>query len=91
MAARGKAKLARGVSIQKIELKSIGGNGGWDQLNDSPKVIKYKDAVFLMMFYVRDPVPVESRRQFNLGPLSHGLTIFRSGDWEEVFLPPPQG
>jgi hypothetical protein len=54
-------------------------------------VIKYKDAVFLIMFYVRDPVPVESRRQFNLGPLSHGLTIFRSGDWEEVFLPPPQG
>ena len=80
MAARGKAKLARVVSIQKIELKFIGGNGGWDRLNDSPEVIKYKDAAFLIMFYVRDPVPVESRRKFNLGPLSHGLTTFRSGD-----------
>jgi hypothetical protein len=39
-------------------------------------VIKYQDAVFLIMFYVRDPVPVESRRKFNLGPLFR-LTIDR--------------
>jgi hypothetical protein len=62
VAARGKERLARVVSIQKIELRFIGGNGGWDRLNDSPEVLKYKDAVFLIMFYVRDPVPVESRR-----------------------------
>ena len=32
-------------------------------------MIKYQDAAFLMMFYVRDPEPVESRRKLNLGPL----------------------
>jgi hypothetical protein len=51
----------------------------------------YEVAAFLMMFFVGDPVPVESCRKFNLGPLAHGLTTFRSGDWEEVFLPPPPG
>ena len=29
--AKGKARLARVVSIQKIELRFIGGNGGWDR------------------------------------------------------------
>jgi len=32
--------------------------------------MKYEDAAFLMMFFVRDQVPVASRRQFNLGPNS---------------------
>jgi hypothetical protein len=51
----------------------------------------YEVAAFLMMFFVGDPVPVESRRKFNLGPLAHGLTTFRSGDWEEVLLAAPPG
>jgi hypothetical protein len=55
--ARGKAKLARVVAIQKIALKFIGRNGRWDRLNDGPEVMKYQDAAFLMMFYVGDPVP----------------------------------
>ena len=76
MTAKGKAKLARLVAIQKIALKFIGRNVAGHRLNDGPEVIKYKDAVFLIMFYVRDPVPVESRRKFNLGPLFR-LTIDR--------------
>ena len=40
MAARGKAKLARVVSIQKIALKFIGRNSRWDRLNDGPEVMK---------------------------------------------------
>ena len=71
--AKGKAKLARVVAIQQSALKLIGRNGHWDRLNNGPEVMKYEDAAFLIIFYVRDPVPVELRTQFNLGPLSHGL------------------
>ena len=73
MTAKGKAKLARVVAIQQIALKFIGRNGHWDRLNNGPEVMKYEDAAFLMIFLVRDPVPVEFRAKFNLGPLSHGL------------------
>jgi hypothetical protein len=66
--AKGKAKLARVVAIQKIALKFIGRNGRWDRLNDGPEGDEIEDVVFLMMFYVGDPVPVESRWKFNLGP-----------------------
>jgi hypothetical protein len=38
--ARGKAKLARVVAIQKIALKFIGRNSRWDRLNDGPEVMK---------------------------------------------------
>jgi hypothetical protein len=89
VAARGKAKLARVVSLQKIEFRFIGGNGGWDRLNDSPEVDQIERRGFSDPLRAR-PGAGRITRQFNLG-LSRGLTTFRSGDWEEVFVPPPQG
>ena len=88
--AKGKAKLARVVAIQKIALKFSGRNGRWGRLNDGSEVMKYEDAAW-RCFTCATGWPVESRRQFNLGQLSIGLITFRRGDWEEVFLPPPQG
>ena len=73
MTAKGKAKLARVVAIRRIALRLIGRNGHWQRINNGPEVMKYENGPFLMMFYVRDPVPVEFRRKFNLDPLSHGL------------------
>jgi hypothetical protein len=71
--AKGKAKLAQVVAIQKIALKFIGRNGSLDRLNDGSEVMKYDDAGFSDDVLRARPVPVESCRKFNLGPLAHGL------------------
>jgi hypothetical protein len=38
-----------------------------------PEAKKFEDDRFLVMFYVRPPVPVELRRRFGIGPLHAGL------------------
>jgi hypothetical protein len=73
MTAKGKMKLARVSAIQQNLLKFLRKHGRWAELNHGQEVIKYEDPAFLVMFHVKDPVPVEFRKRFKLEPLSHGL------------------
>jgi hypothetical protein len=73
MTSKGKAKQARVEAIRRILLKFLQKHGRWQQLNHGPEVMKYEDPAFLMMFHVKDRVPIEFRKRFRLGPQHHGL------------------
>ena len=73
MTAKGKAKQARVEALQRILLKFLRKHGRWAQLNRGLEVLKYEDSAFLIMFHVKDPVPIEFRKRFGLRPLHHGL------------------
>jgi hypothetical protein len=73
MTAKGRAKLARAEAIQKTLLKFLRKHGRWTERSHGPDVLKYEDSTFLVMFYVKDPVPIEFRKKFKLRPLHHGL------------------
>jgi hypothetical protein len=68
-----KANLERARRIQKIALRFMGRNGRWQRLTNGPEVLKYEDQSLLIIFCVRDQVPPEIRRRFNLAPFDHGL------------------
>jgi hypothetical protein len=73
MTAKRKAKQARVEAIQRSLLKFLQKHGRWQQLNHGPEVMKYEDSAFLLMFHLKDPVPIEFRKRFRLSPLHHGL------------------
>jgi hypothetical protein len=66
-------RLARALAIRHCALKLIDAKGRWGPLRGGPEVKQFEDDRFLVMFYVRPPVPVELRRRFGLGPLHAGL------------------
>jgi hypothetical protein len=67
MGPKGKAKLARATAIQKIVLRFMRKHRHWDRLTNGPEVIKYQDPVFLIIVSIQDQMPLELRKQFNLG------------------------
>jgi hypothetical protein len=71
--AKEKGKQARVEAIQQNLLKFLRKHGRWAELNHGPEVLRYEDSAFLIMFQVKDPVPIEFRKRFGLGPLHHGL------------------
>jgi hypothetical protein len=48
-------------------------HGRWDRLTNGPEVIKYQDQVFLIIVSIQDPVPLQLRKMFDIGPLEQGL------------------
>lgn len=56
-------------------------HGHWDRLTNGPEVIKYQDPVFLIIVSIQDQMPLELRKQFNLGPLAQGLYCLEI--WEQ--------
>ncbi len=74
MTAKGKGKQARVEAIQQNLLKFLLKHGRWAELNHGPEVLRVReDSAFLIMFHVKNSVPIEFRKRFGLGPLHHGL------------------
>jgi hypothetical protein len=98
MTAKGKAKLARATAIQQIALRFMRKHGRWDRFSNGGEMLRYEDPVFLITVYIQEPVALELRRRFNLGPLAQGLyclNIWEKGVgkvlnliWNSVGAPP---
>ena len=73
MTEKGKARLERVASMRAAALELIARKGSWKRLNRGPEVLSYEDDAFLIMFCVTEPIPIELRQRFNLGPLHCGL------------------
>ena len=61
------------MEIRAFALKLLGEQGRWKTLFHGPEVLRYENSRFLIMFQVKQPVPVELRERFRIGPLGWGL------------------
>jgi len=68
--------------VSSLALRFIARKGRWQVLNNGPEVLQYEDPCFLMIFYLRRPVPVELRTACGIGPLHHGLYSLELWDKE---------
>ena len=66
-------KLQRAIAIRNFALKLLGEKGLWQQLFNGPEVLRFEDTTLLVIFHVKQPVPVEMRNRFGLDPLAWGL------------------
>jgi hypothetical protein len=66
-------RLERAIEVRAFALKLLGKHGRWTTLPNGPEVLRFEDAHFLLILYVREQVPREFRERFHLGPLEHGL------------------
>ena len=61
------------MEIRAFALKLLGEQGRWKRLFHGREVMQFEDSRFLIMFYVKQPVPLELRERFRIGPLWWGL------------------
>jgi hypothetical protein len=73
MTLKAKAKIARATKIRDVVLRFMRKHGYWDRFTNGGEMIKYQDPVFLIVVSIQDPVPLELRKKFNVGPLDQGL------------------
>src|SRR5260370_28810866 len=63
----------RDMEIRAFALKLLGEQGRWTTLFHGPEVLRFETSRFLIMFYVKRPVPLDLRERFRVGPLGWGL------------------
>ena len=61
------------MEIRAFVLKLLGEQGRWKTLFHGPEALYFEDSRFLIMFHVKQPVPLELRERFQIGPLGWGL------------------
>ena len=66
-------RVERAIEIRAFALKLLGEQGRWQTLFHGPEVLRFENSRFLIMFYVKQPVPLELRERFRIGPLGWGL------------------
>ena len=66
-------RVERAMEIRAFSLKLLGQQGRWKTLFHGPEVLQFEDSRFLIMFYIKQPVPLELRERFRVGPLGWGL------------------
>jgi len=66
-------RVERAMEIRAFVLKLLGEQGRWKTLFHGPEVLYFEDSRFLIMFYIKQPVPWELRERFRIGPLGWGL------------------
>jgi len=67
-------RLDRAIELRAFVLKFLGEHGRWTTLPpDGLEVLRFEDARFSMILYLRRQVPREFRERFHLGPLAWGL------------------
>ena len=66
-------KVERAIEIRAFALKLLGEQGRWKTLFHGPDVLRFENSRFLIMFQVKQPVPLELRSRFGIGPLAWGL------------------
>ncbi len=66
-------RVERAMEIRAFALKLLGEQGRWQTLFKGPEVLRFEDSRFLIMFHVKQPVPLELRERFRIGPLGWGL------------------
>ena len=66
-------RVERAMEIRAFVLKLLAEQGRWTTLLNGREVLRFEDSRFLIMFYVKPPVPLELRERFGIGPLGWGL------------------
>jgi len=66
-------RVERAIEIRAFALRLLGERGRWETLFHGPEVLRFENSRFLIMFYVKRPVPLELRERFRIGPLGWGL------------------
>ena len=66
-------RVERAMEIRAFALKLLGEQGRWKTLFYGPEVLYFEDSRFLIMFHVKQAVPLELRERFQIGPLAWGL------------------
>ena len=65
-------RVERAIELRAFALKLLGERGCWTTLFHGPEVLRFENSRFLIMFYVKQPVPLELRERFRIGPLGWG-------------------
>jgi hypothetical protein len=65
--------VERAIEIRAFALELLGKRGRWKTLFHGPEVLRFEDSRFLIMFYIKQPVPLDLRERFHIGPLGWGL------------------
>jgi hypothetical protein len=66
-------RVERAMEIRAFALKLLGEQGCWKTLFHGPEVLGFEDWRFLIMFYIKQPVPLDLRERFRIGTLGWGL------------------
>ena len=66
-------RVERAIEIRACALKLLGEQGRWTTLFHGREVLQFEDSRFLIMFYIKQPVPLQLRERFRVGPLGWGL------------------
>ena len=66
-------RVERAIEIRAFVLKLLAEQGRWTTLFHGPEVLRFEDSRFLIMFYIKQPVPLDLRERFQIGPLGWGL------------------
>ena len=66
-------RVERAIELRAFALELLGERGRWTTLFHGPEVLRFEDSRFLIMFYIKQPVPLELRERFRIGPLGWGL------------------
>ncbi len=61
------------MEVRAFVLKLLAEQGRWTTLFHGPQVLRFENSRFLIMFYIKPPVPLELRERFRIGPLGCGL------------------
>jgi hypothetical protein len=66
-------RVERAMEIRAFALKLLAEQGRWTTLFHGLEVLQFEDSRFLIMFYVKRPVPLELRERFRVSSLGWGL------------------
>ncbi len=66
-------RIERAIEIRAFALKLLGERGRWTTLCHGPEVLYFEDSRFVIRFYIKQPVPLELRERYRVGPLGWGL------------------
>ena len=61
------------MEIRAFALKLLGEQGRWTRWFHGPEVLRFENTRFSIIFYVKQPVPLDLRERFRIGPLGWGL------------------
>jgi hypothetical protein len=56
--------VERAIEIRAFVLKLLCEQGRWTTLSHGPQVLRFEDSRFLIMFYIKQPVPLDLRERF---------------------------
>jgi len=73
------ARVQRAMEIRAFALKLLGEQGRWTRWFHGPEVLRFENSRFSIIFYVKQPVPLDLRERFRIGPLGWGSMAWNCG------------